>query len=116
MGYRLNEGITELSEWNVFLFAIGNLIFSYAVDKSDGTKAFGDFQYLLWIALIISVVNIFLPMEEINRALFKVDNGAVELPLDQVIHKFKTVSSGFFLISRNTKSKTQSQESLSLRK
>ncbi len=91
MGYRLNEGITELSEWNVFLFAIGNLIFSYSVERLDGSKAFEESQYLLWIALIISVVNIFLPMEEINKYLFKVDNGAVELPLDQVIQKFKTV-------------------------
>lgn len=92
MGYRLNEGITELSEWNAFLFAVGNIGFSYAVDKTDGTKAFSDSQYLLWITLIISIVNIFLPMEEINKALFKVENLALEPPLDQVIGKFKTVS------------------------
>jgi hypothetical protein len=92
MGAGLNDGMMELSEWMLFAFAFGSLIFSMACQNKNGDFSFGNYIGILIVTIILSFLQNLMPMEEINKKLFKIKVKTDEKPLDQVFEKFKTVS------------------------
>jgi hypothetical protein len=70
LGAQLQLEITHYIEWSAFLYALGSLFF---YDNLTGGT-----NILLIVALGISLVNIFLPMEHVNEAIFSVGEEHLE--------------------------------------
>lgn len=52
---------------------MGNLLFVYTLENSDGKPIFDLIpRYLIWATIGVSLFHIYFPMEWINKVLFKV--------------------------------------------
>mmetsp|Transcript_24055 Transcript_24055/g.21070 ORF Transcript_24055/g.21070 Transcript_24055/m.21070 type:complete len:276 (-) Transcript_24055:448-1275(-) len=82
LGSEITEDMIEHLEWAAFFFALGNMMFTYTLLGSDGEDSFENFSgeknTLVWVAIIISLVHIFLPMESINEKIFKIEDRVTE--------------------------------------
>jgi hypothetical protein len=70
LGAQLQIAITHYIEWSAFLYALGSLFFYMNLT--------GSVNALLLIGIIISLSNIFLPMEAVNECLFSVGEPHLE--------------------------------------
>lgn len=60
-------------EWMAFMIAAGNAVFIYVLDYSDGEPLFKENTHtLLWITVGISLFHTIVPMDWLNRLVFKI--------------------------------------------
>jgi hypothetical protein len=58
----------EQIEFFLPIFSCGNLFFSYLTNNNDYTKI----TLITWISLGVGVLHAMLPMQEINKLIFKI--------------------------------------------
>jgi len=68
---QLQECMIEYLEWVGFMFALGNLIFYTNLQDSAGHMGIETTpKYLIYVAMIFSLIHIFFPMQLLNEKLF----------------------------------------------
>ena len=92
IGAELTNAMVEYLQWAAFMYAVGNAFFYNTLQRSDLTLAFSrDQASLVWIGVLLSFINVVLPMEYINRTLFKIDEeDLTEKTYDEVKAGFYT--------------------------
>ena len=78
------------------------MMFTYTLLGSDGEDSFENFSgeknTLVWVAIIISLVHIFLPMESINEKIFKIEDRVTEeITSKEARFDFLTVKDNFLV-------------------
>jgi len=92
LGSELAESMIEYLEWSTFIYALGNLLVVYSLDDHTGALAFRTVPKIwAWLALVVSLIHIFLPMAAINEKLFDVVDKVTEtLPYGKAKSYFLT--------------------------
>ena len=68
---QLQECMIEYLEWVGFMYALGNLIFYTNLQDSAGNMGIETTpKYLIYVAMIFSLIHIFFPMQLLNEKLF----------------------------------------------
>jgi len=67
------KAIIPYLEWMAFMIAAGNAIFIYVLNYANGEPIFNDSTTtLLWITVGISLFHTIVPMDWLNRSIFKI--------------------------------------------
>jgi len=92
LGSELAESMIEHLEWSTFIYSLGNLLVVYSLDDQTGELAYETVPKIwAWLAIIVSLVHIFLPMAAINESLFDVIDEVTEnIPYSKARSKFFT--------------------------
>jgi len=90
LGSDLTNSMIEYLEWAGFMYAAGNAFFYYTLESSTGA-AFGHAPIIVWAGIVISLINIVLPMGYLNSKIFKIEDEITEEETyDQVRLNFLT--------------------------
>jgi hypothetical protein len=90
MGYKLNQDMMEVFEWNAFMFGVGSVFVAQNIQNAAGDFASNSAaNYLMWAILLISLVNIFLPMEKVNERIFPLKDVAPEQDYSEIYNHFE---------------------------
>jgi len=92
LGSELAESMIEHLEWSTFIYALGNLLVVYSLDDHTGELAYETVPKVwAWLAIIVSLVHIFLPMAAVNEKLFDVVDEVTEtIPYSKARSNFFT--------------------------
>ena len=72
LGGELTRSMIEYIEWAGFMYAAGNAFFYYTLQDLSGNQATESSPVIVWAGVILSLINIYLPMGYINKMLFEI--------------------------------------------
>jgi glutaredoxin-related protein len=91
MGDHLTFEMVEQLEWSAFLFASGNLLFTYVLERSgsDHSRSYIDYG-LVWATFGVTLFQILSPMQVLNEKFFKTKKNLETLTFKEAIKQFDT--------------------------
>ena len=81
LGNTVQKEMTEYLEWGPLFYAIGNAMYYYSIQDSTNAYVFdatSSTMLLIYLFAAISILNMWLPMESINRCLFPIREAPIE--------------------------------------
>ena len=72
LGGELTRSMIEYIEWAGFMYAAGNAFFYYTLQDLNLDQATQSSPVIVWAGVILSLINIYLPMGYINKKLFEI--------------------------------------------
>jgi len=86
----MQENIMNYMQWMLFFFAAGNLIFGITLQNDELKTAYETTPKILyWAGIVITTLNLILPMRAINEYLYPLDESPTEtLSYDEAKHLF----------------------------
>ena len=121
LNHTLNDKTVQLLRWMSFMFAIGNLVFIITLRDDVEDRIYDSMpKALIFIPIAFGILQIFLPMEKLNRFLFSVpnensnhlsyDDARVHFPTDYEIENPITCRDGLHNFIRTIKRKDLSSD------